>query len=643
MAILNKSSGSLFPLINDIKNSNSKNESPEPKLKRSAGPRSDVRIGDGMTVILSKIWGTLKKQEDFTKVAKKNIEVDKKFKKESKDLMRKNHQVILNSLNVLNKDVTKVLSKILDVGEKSAKEETKRLDEAERVDEIKQDFAKETFRESESDAERRHKELLNALGKISGVGDERTKRQKKSPFEKLISDLKKDASGFFEGVLAGVFGRSIASFLVKTLPGLLSTAVSSAIRLVLANPLAALAAAMLGLSAYMAKDFSDKEKALNKSAAKGDIKAMQEEAQRQADQINEQGGTGIGANDIIRDRLKKANTPEANAALKQLEQREKDDLEYRKYGPKSSSMIIQSVTGKVDNGSASQSFAPGQFSLPVDKGTLSSAMKKNRTIAGVTKDHNGVDIAVPYGSDVSPVADGKVVSIAQDAQSGKYIRVEHQGGLVSSYAHLSGINPNLKVGDVVTTSDKIGKSGGEGKDAGKSTGAHLHLAMKDASGQWVDPQKFIPELSGAAEKSQVAKNQAASTQMVASNDGIDSNQLNNTFGASTLMPDLSSKISSALSDAQSLIKGSASMFQDTGVKVSPVDKLTALDRSAREMVASSVNKGSQVNNTVVTNLASSGGGGSVNNKLPMTPFSFDSSLELAHRGMTRPVTGSRPV
>ena len=69
MAILNRGSGSLFPLINDIKNSNSKNEAPEPRLKRSAGPKQDVRIGDGMTVILSKIWGALKKQEDFTKVA----------------------------------------------------------------------------------------------------------------------------------------------------------------------------------------------------------------------------------------------------------------------------------------------------------------------------------------------------------------------------------------------------------------------------------------------------------------------------------------------------------------------------------------------------------------------------------------------
>jgi hypothetical protein len=163
MAILNKSSGSLFPLINDIREKNEKNESTEPKLKRNAGPKSDVRVGDGMTVILTKIWGTLKKQEDFTKAFKKNIADEKKFKKESKDLMKKNHQVILNSLNVLNKDVAKVLTKLLDVNEKSAKEETKRLDEAERVEEIKQDFAKETFRENQSDAERRHKELLEAL------------------------------------------------------------------------------------------------------------------------------------------------------------------------------------------------------------------------------------------------------------------------------------------------------------------------------------------------------------------------------------------------------------------------------------------------------------------------------------------------
>lgn len=630
MAILNRSSGSLFPLISDIKNSNAKNEAPEPKLKRSAGPKQDVRIGDGLTVIMSKIWGALKKQEDFTKVIKKNIETDKKFKKESKDLMKKNHQVILNSLNVLNKDVTKVLTKLLDVNEKSAKEETKRLDDAERVEEIKQDFAKETFRESESDAERRHKELLQALSKLSFDGEGKTKKQRKSPFEKLISDLKRDFSGFFEGMLAGVFGRSIAKFLVATLPRLITTAVSSAIGLVLANPLAALAVAMAGLSAYMAENFRGKENDLNAAAKKGDIKSMQEEAERQADMIREQGGSGIGANDIIRDRLKKANTPEANAALKQLDQKEKDDAFARQHGPTSSSMIIQTVKGKVDNGNRSQEF-PGNFTLPVAEGVLSSAKKENRTINGITKDHNGVDIAVPYGSPVNPIADGEILQVGQDAASGKYVRVKHRGGMVSSYAHLSAINDKLAVGQTVTTKDVIASSGGEGKDAGRSTGAHLHLGLKDASGQWVDPQRYIPELSGVQEKTKVAKGEEGSGTALAAAGASDSGgMLTDTGDSSNLMPGLKS-------GAESLVKGTASMFQDTSVKTSSADPLNKLNEGIRTALLG--NNGQPPITNVVTNNIASAGGSSDKSGSYMSPRSRDSTKSLAEYAMFRPVTG----
>jgi murein DD-endopeptidase MepM/ murein hydrolase activator NlpD len=634
MAILNKGSGSLFPLINDIKNSNSKNEAPEPKLKRSAGPKQDVRIGDGLTVIMSKIWGALKKQEDFTKVIKKNIDADKKFKKESKDLMKKNHQVILNSLNVLNKDVTKVLTKLLDVNEKSAKEETKKLEDAERVDELKQDFAKETFRENQSDAERRHKELLEALKLIGGSREERAKRQKKTPFEKLISDLKKDTSGFFEGILAGVFGRSIGSFLIKTLPGLLTTAVSSAIGLILANPLSAIAIALGSLASYMGENFRGKELALNEAAKKGDIKAMQEEAQRQASQIDD---PGVSANTIIRDRLKKANTPESIAAIKQLDQQEKDDLNYRKNGPKAGSMIIQTVKGKVDNGNRSQEF-PGNFTLPVAEGVLSSAKKENRTIKGVTKDHNGVDIAVPYGSPVNPIADGEILQVGQDAASGKYIRVKHRGGMISSYAHLSAVNNKLKVGQAVTTKDVIASSGGEGKDAGRSTGAHLHLGLKDASGQWVDPQRYIPELSGVQEKTKVSKGESGSgTAVAAASTPDSSDMITSGSNFSSLMPNINESIATALSDADRLVKGTMSMFQDTGVKTSQADPLNKLNEGIRTALLDNKNMPPITN--VVNNNVASGGGSSGNAGQYMSPRSRDSTKSLAEYAMFRPVTG----
>jgi uncharacterized protein (DUF697 family) len=177
--------------------------------------------------------------------------------------------------------------------------------------------------------------------------------------ETWAKDLKTGLLTLGAGVLAAKLAMSTleAAFLgvARSLPGLVAGALTSPVFI------AALAAA--GLTVYMAENFRGKEKDLNAAAQKGDIKAMQEEAQRQADQIDD---GGVSANDIIKDRLKKANTPEAIAALKQLEQKEKDDLEYRKHGPKAGSMIVQTVKGKVDNGNTTQKFpvsnSPSQVS-----------------------------------------------------------------------------------------------------------------------------------------------------------------------------------------------------------------------------------------------------------------------------------------
>jgi murein DD-endopeptidase MepM/ murein hydrolase activator NlpD len=636
MAILNRGSGSLFPLISDIKNSNSKNEASEPALKRSVGSKSDVRVGDGMTVILSKIWGALKKQEDFTKVAKKNIEADKKFKKESKDLMRKNHQVILNSLNVLNKDVTKVLSKILDVGQKSAKEESKRLEENERIDEIKQDFAKETFRETESDAERRHKELLKALGNIVGDGEGKTKRQKKSPFEKLLGDLKKDFLGLFEGSLSKVFGRSLAKFLTATVPSLIASAVTSSLRLVLAHPLVALGVAITGLTAWLGSKYgdmlSDLEKGKNTAAAKGDVK----EVERKSEQLNNMYAAlnpmGPGLVDTSKAKkdtaiaLEKANTPESRAALEKL-YTENPDLR-----PQVKSNVN---TGKVQKASPEST----QLTLPVNQGTFTSD-KGSRTLNGVTKEHNGVDIALPENSPVLAAAGG-TVSTGYNQQSGNYIRVMHNdgSGLISSYAHLNGFN--VKNGAKVVAGQQIGLSGGAKDKGGHTTGPHLHFALKRmADNKWLDPKDYIPELRGAEKSAEVKTGSAPSAVRVAGSSEAGSQSAGVMDDAlakaqeSSMFPDVNSLIAAALSGAESLVKGTASMFQDTGIKTSSVDKL---DKLRADLVSD--NKQPAINNFVNNTIASGGSGSDKSGGQTMSARSRDSTKSLAEYAMFRPVTG----
>lgn len=96
--------------------------------------------------------------------------------------------------------------------------------------------------------------------------------------------------------------------------------------------------------------------------------------------------------------------------------------------------------------------------------------------------HYGTDIGVPHGTNVYPVADGKVVHIIYKSNcGGNMLFIAHKVNGVSytsAYYHLANIN--VKVGQVVTHDNVVANSGGvpwiETWD-NCSTGGHLHLQM----------------------------------------------------------------------------------------------------------------------------------------------------------------------
>ena len=115
--------------------------------------------------------------------------------------------------------------------------------------------------------------------------------------------------------------------------------------------------------------------------------------------------------------------------------------------------------------------------------------------------HNGIDIAIPDGSDVISVADGEVVrsDMRNKRGYGNFIIIKHNvdgENFYSAYAHLT--QRLVDVGDKVKQGQKIAESGGgQGLEGGggKSTGPHLHFEIrKSESGNWVNPEKY---LSGA--------------------------------------------------------------------------------------------------------------------------------------------------
>lgn len=108
--------------------------------------------------------------------------------------------------------------------------------------------------------------------------------------------------------------------------------------------------------------------------------------------------------------------------------------------------------------------------------------------------HRGTDFRASIGTQVKVVADGTVIGTGDTdiccpgASFGKWIFIEHNNGLSSTYAHLSLIS--VTKGQKVVRGQVIGYSG----NTGSSTGPHLHLSLYVSNGVKVDsfPSKSYP-------------------------------------------------------------------------------------------------------------------------------------------------------
>ncbi|WP_370900494.1 M23 family metallopeptidase [Chryseobacterium gossypii] len=98
--------------------------------------------------------------------------------------------------------------------------------------------------------------------------------------------------------------------------------------------------------------------------------------------------------------------------------------------------------------------------------------------------HKGLDIAVPYGSDVRAAAAGTVIFSGQKGGYGNCVIVSHGNGLATLYGHLSELI--AKVNDKVKVGQVIAKSG----NSGRSTGPHLHYEVH-RNNTPVNPKLFM--------------------------------------------------------------------------------------------------------------------------------------------------------
>lgn len=131
-----------------------------------------------------------------------------------------------------------------------------------------------------------------------------------------------------------------------------------------------------------------------------------------------------------------------------------------------------------------EALEPQSLRFPVEFQYISSGFSFHRyhPILHEYRPHVGVDLVAHYGTPVKAISDGRVETAGWCGELGRCVKIDHEGGMVSIYGHLSEIAPGLQAGNEVEVGQMIGRVG----SSGLSTGSHLHFAI-EKDGEFVNP------------------------------------------------------------------------------------------------------------------------------------------------------------
>ena len=126
------------------------------------------------------------------------------------------------------------------------------------------------------------------------------------------------------------------------------------------------------------------------------------------------------------------------------------------------------------------------WTWPVNGGRVTSGFgMRIHPISKVYKMHNGVDIAGETGTEIYAAHDGIVIVSSFDSTNGNFIKIKHDNGFITGYAHL--LLRHVRPGQKVKSGQLIAQMG----TTGSSTGTHLHFTLTSPDGKGINPLSVI--------------------------------------------------------------------------------------------------------------------------------------------------------
>ncbi len=134
-------------------------------------------------------------------------------------------------------------------------------------------------------------------------------------------------------------------------------------------------------------------------------------------------------------------------------------------------------------GTKKSTASTGKYIYPL-KSVYITSYYGSRTLNGKYDFHYGIDLRAANGTSVMASDGGKVIYAGSMGSYGTLIKIEHDNGNVTYYAHLSSLS--VKVGERVYQGQVIAKSG----STGNVTGPHLHFEIR-INGTHKNPLLFL--------------------------------------------------------------------------------------------------------------------------------------------------------